>query len=200
MAIINATTRDGAGKGVARKLRREGRVPAVLYGGGKPNINLSLSAKEWDELLVKEKSGLRTHRQEMVIDGTTRTLVLMRASQIHPLSGNVVHVDFTRFDPTQKIEIAVPIHLEGEERCPGVKAGGVLQLVHRELHISCLAGNVPDYITVSVAQVEIGHSVHIQDVTLPEGVEVHGEEDLTILTVVAPRSEAVDEEAETAAE
>lgn len=200
MAIINAVTRSGAGKGVARKLRREGRVPAVLYGAGKPNINLSLSAKEWDELLVKEKSGLRTHRQEMVIDGTTRTLVLMRASQIHPLSGTVVHVDFTRFDPNQKIEISVPIHIEGEEKCPGIKAGGILQLVQRELHISCLAGNVPDSITVSVATVEIGHSVHIQDITLPEGVEVHGDDDQTILTVVAPRSEAVDGDSETVAE
>ncbi|MBF0161466.1 MAG: 50S ribosomal protein L25/general stress protein Ctc [Magnetococcales bacterium] len=194
MAVIHAKTRYGAGKGVARKLRREGEIPAVLYGGGQPNINLSLNAKGWDELVSKEGSGLRTHRQEMVVDGSIRSLVLMRGSQIHPLSGNTIHVDFCRFDPNQKVELMVPIHVVDEEKCPGVKAGGVLQVVHRELQVSCLAGNIPDFITVSVAHVEIGHSLHIQDVQLPDGVEVHGESDLTILTVVAVRSEAVDGE------
>ncbi|MEO5340662.1 MAG: 50S ribosomal protein L25/general stress protein Ctc [Magnetococcus sp. MYC-9] len=198
MAVINAKTRYGAGKGVARKLRREGRVPAVLYGGGQPNINLSLDAREWDELVAKEGSGLRTHRQEMLIDNSARSLVLMRGFQLHPLSGNALHVDFTRFDPNQKVDVSVPIHVTDEERCPGVKAGGVLQVVHRELMVSCLAGNVPDFIEVSVSSVEIGHSLHLQDVTLPEGVEVHGETDMTILTVVAVRSEAVDAGAETA--
>ncbi len=198
MAVINAKTRDGAGKGVARKLRREGRVPAVLYGGGQPNINLSLDAKEWDDLLVKEKSKLRTHRQEMVIDGSNRSLVLMRGFQIHPLSGNAVHVDFTRFDPNQEIEISIPIHIVGEEKCPGVKAGGILQVVQRELEITCLAGKVPDSIEISVANLELGHSIHIEDIALPDGVEAHGEADATILTVVAIRSEAVDEGTETA--
>ncbi|MEO5363973.1 MAG: 50S ribosomal protein L25/general stress protein Ctc [Magnetococcus sp. DMHC-8] len=198
MAVINAITRSGAGKGVARKLRREGRVPAVLYGGGQPNINLSLDAKEWDDLLVKEKSGLRTHRQEMVIDNSARSLVLMRGYQIHPLSGAAVHVDFTRFDPNQEIEIAVPIHIVGEEKCPGVKAGGVLQVVQRELEISCLAGSMPDSIEVSVARLELGHSIHVRDLQLPDGVEARDEADMTILTVVTIRSEAVDEGAETA--
>ncbi|MEO5354660.1 MAG: 50S ribosomal protein L25/general stress protein Ctc [Magnetococcus sp. XQGC-1] len=198
MAVINATTRTGTGKGVARKLRREGRVPAVLYGGGQPNINLSLNAKEWDDLLFKEKTGLRTHRQEMVIDNSNRTLVLMRASQIHPLSGNTVHVDFTRFDPNQEIEISIPIHILDEERCPGVKAGGMLQMVHRELDVTCLAGKVPDQIDISVAHLEMGHSIHVQDISLPEGVRFHGESDMAILTIVAVRSEAVDAETETA--
>ena len=198
MAVINAKTRDGAGKGVARKLRREGRVPAVLYGGKQPSINLSLDAKEWDDLLYKEKSGLRTHRQEMVIDGSSRSLVLMRAFQIHPLSGNPVHVDFTRFDPNQEIEISIPIHVVDEEKCPGVKAGGMLQVIHRELDITCLAGKVPDYIEVSAASLDIGDAIHIKDVQLPDGVEFHGEPDLTIVTVVAVRAEAVEEGTETA--
>ena len=202
MAVIQAKTRYGAGKGVARKLRRAGRVPAVLYGGGQPNINLSLDAKEWDELRIKEKTGLRTQRQELVIDKSKRSLVLMRGSQIHPLSGNTVHVDFTRFDPTQKIEISVPVNIIDEEACPGVKAGGVLQVVRRELEINCLAGKIPGAITVSVANVEIGHSLHVRDIALPDGVEVrtHGDADLTILTVVAVRSEAVDVEEETVVE
>ncbi|MBF0185738.1 MAG: 50S ribosomal protein L25/general stress protein Ctc [Magnetococcales bacterium] len=193
MAVINAKTRYGTGKGVARKLRREGRLPAVLYGAGQPNVNLSLQAKEWEDLLTREKSGLRTHPQELVLDGGSRTMVMMRGYQVHPLSGNAEHVDFVRFDPNQEIEIAIPVHLVGEEKCPGVKAGGVLQVIQRELEIACLAGNVPDFIEVSVASLDIGHSIHIQDVKLPEGVEVRGEEDMTIVTVVAVRAEVVDE-------
>ena len=199
MALINAKTRGGTGKGVARTLRREGRVPAVLYGGGQPNINLSLNAKEWDDLLSKERTGLRTHRQEMVIDGSTRTLVLMRASQIHPLSGNTVHVDFTRFDPNQEIAISIPIHILDEEKCPGVKAGGMLQMVHRQLEITCLAGKVPDQVNISVAHLEMGPSIHVKDLPLPEGVRFHGDSDMAILTIVAVRSDAVDAEAETTA-
>ncbi|WP_130469966.1 50S ribosomal protein L25/general stress protein Ctc [Candidatus Magnetaquicoccus inordinatus] len=193
MAVINARTRYGTGKGVARKLRREGALPAVLYGAGQANINLSLNAKEWEDLLAREKSGLRTHPQELVIDGSNRNMVMMRGYQVHPLSGLAEHVDFVRFDPNHEIEIAIPIHLVGEDKCPGVKAGGILQIIHRELDIACLAGNVPDYIEVSVAKLDIGHSIHIQDVKLPDGVEARGEEDMTIVTVVAVRAEVVDE-------
>ena len=194
MAIINAQTRDGAGKGVARKLRREGRIPAVLYGAGKPNINLSLDANEWNMLVAKEQTALRTFRQDMLINKTRRVPVLMRGFQTHPLSGNPMHVDFTRFDPTQKIELFVPVNVVGEEQCPGIKEGGILQVVRRELEVSCLAKDVPNAIEISVEGMEIGHSIHIDDIQLPPGVEVHREVNFTIITVVSVKAEAVAEE------
>lgn len=194
MAIINAASRDGAGKGVARKLRREGRVPAVLYGGGVANVNLSLDAKEWSMLLLKEQSALRTNRQNMIIDGHRRAPVLMRGLQTHPLTGNVTHVDFTRFDPNQQIEINVPVHISGEEECPGIKEGGVMQIVRRELEVNCLAKNVPNSIEVSIAELSIGDSIHIDDIALPEGAEVRRDVNFTVVAIVAVKAEAVVEE------
>lgn len=199
MATINAQTRDGAGKGVARKLRRQGKIPAVLYGGGQPNINLFLDAREWNILVSKEQTALRTHRQDMLIDSSRRVPVLMRGFQTHPLSGAAVHVDFTRFDPTQRIELFVPVNVVGEELCPGIKEGGVLQTVRRELEIRCLAKDVPNAIEISVETLGTGQSIHIDDIQLPAGVEVQREVNFTILAIVAVKAETVTEEVEDAA-
>lgn len=193
MAMIQAQERTGAGKGVARKLRRAGRIPAVLYGGGQPNVNLSLDAKEWGMLLSREQSSLRTQRQNMVIDGTRRAQVLMRDVQFHPLSGLSVHADFMRFDPNQRVDLAVPVQVVGEEDCPGIKEGGVLQTVRHELEVSCLAKDVPNFIKISVGGMAIGDSIHIDDVVLPEGVTVHREVNFTIVAVVAVKAETVAE-------
>ncbi len=192
MLNINAQTRNDVGKGVARQLRRDGRIPANLYGAGRPNRNLSLDSKEWMDLVEKHGSGLRTNRQNMVIDEKLRVAVLLRDFQIHPVSGNPVHVDFMRFDPNQKLEIMVPVEIAGEEECPGIKEGGVLQTVRRELEVSCLAGNIPNEIIISVANLTIGDSIHIEDITLPEGVEVHTDVNFTIAAIVGVQAEEVD--------
>lgn len=194
MATIHAQSRTRAGKGVARKLRREGRIPAVLYGAGQPNINLSLDSKVWHALFAKEQTSLRTHRQDMVIDSVNRVPVLVRGFQIHPLSGHAVHIDFSRFDPTQKIELSIPVHVVGKEVCPGVKAGGILQVVRRELEITCLARDTPSFIEISIENMEIGRSIHIDDIQLPPGVEIHREVNFTILAIVAVKVETVSEE------
>lgn len=200
MAIINAQVRDGAGKGVARRLRREGRVPAVLYGAGQPNINLSLDSKAWRALLSREQSSLRTHRQDMVIGENRREPVLMRSFQTHPLSGDTLHIDFTRFDPTQKVELFIPVHVTGEEVCPGIKEGGILQVIRHELEVSCLARDVPDSIKISVESLQMGNSIHINDIQLPPGVEVHTEVNFTVLAIIAVKAEAVAEEGENVVE
>ena len=197
MALINTQTRTGAGKGVARKLRREAKIPAVLYGGGQPNINLFMDAKEWNVLVAKEHSGLRTHQQEMLIDNSNRVPVLMRSCQTHPLSGNTIHIDFTRFDPNQMIELFVPVEVLDEDLCPGIKGGGVLQVVRHELEISCLAKDVPNAIEISVKSLQAGHSIHIKDIQLPPGVEVHTDVNFTILAIVSVKGEAVAGEDET---
>ncbi|MBF0447776.1 MAG: 50S ribosomal protein L25/general stress protein Ctc [Magnetococcales bacterium] len=196
MAMINAESREGTGKGVARKMRREGRIPAVLYGAGRENLNLSLSAKEWIELVEKNGSSLRTQRQTLVLDGKARQMVLLRGFQVHPVTENPLHVDFTRFNPNQRVEIEVPVLLVGEEVSRGVKDGGILQQIRRELEVQCLAGDIPEHIEISVAHLEIGDSIHIEDVVLPEGVLVNHEVNFTIATVGAPHVEAADDGSE----
>ena len=196
MSNINALSRDGIGKGVARKLRREGRIPANLYGAGRPNLNLSLDGREWMDLVEKNGTTLRTNRQALLVDSQQREVVLLRGFQVHPVTGNPVHVEFMRFDPKQKVEIMVPVVIEGEEKSPGVKEGGMLQTVRHELEVHCLAGDIPNQITISVAHLEIGDVIHIEDIELPPGVEVHTDVNFTIATVVGIKAEQAEEEAE----
>lgn len=197
MATINAEKRDGTGKGVARALRREGRIPAVLYGGGQPAINLTLDAKQFNTLVEKEGSDLRTQRQDMIIGKSTRAMVLLREYQVHSVNERVLHVDFLRFDPSKEIDVAVPVLLVGEESCPGVKRGGVVQHIRRELEVHCKAGDIPHEIEVDVSGLDIGDSVHIEDITLPPGVEVFTDVNFTIAALVGVQAESVsDDDAE----
>ncbi|MBF0358534.1 MAG: 50S ribosomal protein L25/general stress protein Ctc [Magnetococcales bacterium] len=194
MAIIQAEKREGTGKGVARSMRREGRLPAVLYGGGRDNVNLSVSSKEWMEIVEKNGSSLRTQRQTLVIDKKAQQMVLLRGFQVHPVTGNPVHVDFMRFNPKQKVEVEVPVIIIGEEECPGVKEGGMVEQIRRVLEVQCLAGDIPESFEISIASMEIGDTVHIEDIEMPEGVVVNTDANFTIVNISAPTVEEVDTE------
>ncbi|MBF0624875.1 MAG: 50S ribosomal protein L25/general stress protein Ctc [Magnetococcales bacterium] len=193
MAEINAEKRDGTGKGVARQLRRDGRLPAVLYGAGKENINLSLNAREWAALEAAQGAHLRTNPQTLILAGGARELVLLRGRQAHPVTSVTEHVDFLRFDPERRITIMIPVVIVGEDECPGIKRGGMVQTIFRELEIQCRAGSIPEQITVSVANLEIGSSIHVNDITLPPGVEVHSEDNLTLAAVVGMQAEKAED-------
>lgn len=198
MATIQAQNRAGTGKGVARKMRVEGNIPGVVYGGGHPNLSLSLQRKELMAIVASVGSDLKTTPQTLVVDGKTKITVLVRDMQRNPVSGLPEHIDFLRFDATKRIEVRVPIHLHGEAESPGVKMGGMLQHVTRELEVHCLAGNIPHAIDVSVAGLTIGHSIHLNDIKLPAGVEVMGEPGMTIVTIVGNQGGDADEEAASA--
>ncbi len=193
MAMIEAQIREGSGTGPSRQVRREARVPAVLYGGEKENRNLSVNLKDWLKLLDTEGSALRTHRQDMVIDDRLRVAVLMRDYQIHPVTGLPLHIDFMRFDPNQVIEVKIPVHVLNEEKCPGIKAGGVLEHILKELEVRCRTADLPNFIELSVLKLQIGDAIHTSDITLPEGVEVASEENLAILTITGVKAELSDE-------
>ncbi|MEO5344802.1 MAG: 50S ribosomal protein L25/general stress protein Ctc [Magnetococcus sp. YQC-9] len=193
MAIIQAQTREGLGKGASRFMRRQARVPAVLYGGTRQNRNLSLDQKELLKLLETEGSGLRTHRQDMVIDGDIRVAVLLRDYQIHPLSGLPVHVDFMRFDPNQIIQVEVPIRIRDEEICPGLKAGGVLEFIQKDVEVQCRADDLPNFLEVSIAKLDIGDAIHVRDLPLPKGVHINADDNFTVITVAGVQGEAAEE-------
>ncbi|MBF0424232.1 MAG: 50S ribosomal protein L25/general stress protein Ctc [Magnetococcales bacterium] len=192
MAQMKAFARSGTGKGVARKLRREGKVPAVVYGSGQENINISLERKEWNMLVEAEGRALRTHPQHLMLEDGRRVAVLVRSLQRHPVSSQTEHVDFLRFDPMRRIDIMVPVVIKGDTESPGVKRGGMVQTIQRELHVQCRADHIPEWIEVSVAGLDIGESVHIQDIKLPDGVEVHAEDNFTVAAVVGVQAEEVD--------
>lgn len=186
MTTIHAQSREGTGKGVARKMRREGRIPAVLYGAGRENRNLSLNAKEWIGIIEKVGGSLRTQRQNLVIDGGEGEMVLLRGYQVHPVSGSPIHVDFSRFNAKQRVVVEVPVVLTDTEICKGLKTGGIIEQIRRVLEVHCLADEIPDHIEISVANMDVGDSFHIDDLRLAEGVVVNHESNFTIVTIGAP--------------
>lgn len=194
MAIINATTRDGTGKGVARQLRRDKRIPAVIYGGGGGSQNLSLDLKEFTTLMQKEKGNLKTKSQVMVLDENQRTLVLLREIQYHPVTSLPLHADFIRFDPNRFLEISVPVHVVDEDKSPGCKRGGIAQHILHDVEIHCRAGDIPDFLEVSVAGLDIGDVLHVSDIKLPEGVELHSDASWAVVTIAGVKVEAGSEE------
>ena len=184
LLTLSAEARDRAGKGASRAHRREGRVPAVIYGMKEDAVSIHIEEKR----LVKElQSGHFMNTIVMLeIDGKTiRTLP--KDVQFHPVNDRPLHVDFLRISEHAKITVAVPVTFVDEEDSPGIKRGGVLNVVRHELELVCDAAEIPEQIEISLKGYEVGDSIHISAVTLPKGVETAiTDRDFTIATVVAP--------------
>ena len=180
--VLQAAARQDSGKGAARAIRRQNQVPAVIYGMNKTPELVALTQHSVEMAL--QKGGFFTHIIDLNVDGTV-TPVLAREAQRDPLTDKILHLDFMRFNPKAKITVTVPVELVGEESCPGVKEGGLPQLIVHELEVECRADLIPERIEVSVAGLHTNQSVHLGDIKLPEGVElVEDDKELTIATVM----------------
>ena len=198
--IINlvAQPRDRAGKGVARATRREGRVPAVIYGGKEPPVLVALELK--DLARRAHSAAFFNHLIELDVDGKKHR-VLPRDVQFHPLNENPIHVDFLRVAKDATIEVAVPVEFVNQDASPGLKRGGVLNIVRHEIDLVCPVEAIPDHITIDMTGFEVGDSVHISHVKLPANVTSSiADRDFTIATVVAPSGLKSDDAAADAAE
>jgi len=189
-AQLSAKARDNGGKGVARKLRSEGRIPAVVYGHGRDPQALSIATRELERLL--DHISAESTVIDLDIDGRgSRTLI--REIQRHPFKRQILHVDFQELVAGEKITVNIPVILVGVP--DGVRMdGGVLDQVMREIEVEVDPSNIPNHIDVDVTKLTIGTSIHVGDITLPEGVESMAEDDATICVVSAPRA-AVEETA-----
>ena len=194
---LSAETRDRAGKGASRHLRREGRVPAVVYGNNEEALSIHLEEKA----LVKALSTGHFMNSVVMIDFQGKPhRTLPKAIDFHPVTSRPIHVDFLRIGEHTKVTVGVPVRFDNEEDSPGLKRGGVLNVVVHELELVCDAASIPNEIHVSLDGLEIGDSIHISDVTLPEGVvPANKDEDFTVATIVAPSAMKAEEE-EAAAE
>ena len=205
---LDANARDISGKGASRRLRREqSLVPAIVYGGKKKPQQISIEYKE----LIKhlENEAFYSHIIDLNIDGKSEDVVL-KDLQRHPSKTVIYHADFMRVSKTKKLRTKVPLHFINEDISTGVKMqGGVVTHNLTELDISCLPANLPEYIEVDLANVEIGQIVHISDLTLPKGVESvdlsHGDDhDHAVATIIKPRgvveAESSEDEEENSAE
>lgn len=193
IATLSASVRDRAGKGVARALRREGKIPAVVYSKKGEVISLSMPLK--DVTLEYKRGRFRSRLIEIKLDNNQTIQALPKELQFHPVTDVIEHVDFMRVEKGQAIRVQVPVHCIGQDKSVGIKRGGVLNIVRHEIEFTCAPEAIPTHIEVNVQEMDIGHSVHIGDIKLPEGVVPVIKRNFTIATV-AGRSSSMDEAVE----
>ncbi len=192
---LSAEVRERAGKGVARALRREGKIPAVLYGDKQEPITLSVLSGEVTKLYNTGRA--MSTLIDLDIDGTKHRAIT-RDLQFDPVRDTVLHADFLRLGKGSTISVEVQVHFSNEETCPGIRRGGVLNVVRYTVDLICPADSIPEAIEVDLAEADIGDSIHISAINLPNGVvPAISDRDFTIATIAAPaglKSESGDDE------
>jgi len=194
---LKAEARERVGKGSAREVRRNGKVPAVIYGGKQPPVAIALSYK--DVYMKIHGGGFLTTVATIDVNGE-KIQVLPKDFQLDPVKDFPIHVDFLRIDRDSVVTVEVPVHFVNEDKSPGLKRGGVLNIVRHEVEFVCPANAIPEFITVDLDGTDLGDSIHISAVKLPEGVKpTISDRDFTIATIAAPaglRSESDEAAAE----
>lgn len=189
---LPAEARDRAGKGASRALRREGRVPAVVYGEKKEPLSIHVEEKLLSKML---HTGHFMNSVVMIDLSGKATRTLPKAVDFHPVTSRPIHVDFLRISEHTKVHVAVPVRFDNEDASPGLKRGGVLNVVQHELQLVCDAAHIPNEIHIPLDGLEIGDSIHISYVKLPDGVmPANQDEDFTVATIVAPSAMKSEEE------
>jgi large subunit ribosomal protein L25 len=191
---LKAQVRKTTGKGPARTLRREGRIPAVLYGPKTDAMMLSIDFKEFEQIVKKANVGSVLLNLQIQNGETSTRPAMIKELQTNPVSGAFVHVDFYEIDMKRKINVSVPVVTRGKSA--GVEEGGMLQIVRRELEVFCLPTAIPESIEVDISDLTIGDSIHVREIALPDEVELPEDIDFTVITVLAPKveEEVVEEE------
>ena len=197
---VNANTRNLQGTGASRRLRLAGKVPAIVYGADKPAANIELDHNSIVQQMRKE--AFHASILSLNLDGA-KEQVLLRDVQVHPWKKLILHIDFQRVNPNQKIHMKVPLHFKNAELSPGVKlSGGNVTHILNDAEVSCLPKDLPEFIEVDLSEMTAGHSMHLSEVKLPQGVEfvsmTHGI-DQAIAACVIPRGMGEDEPAAAAA-
>lgn len=195
---LNASIRTATGTASSRRLRHEGKVPAVLYGTDQPNVSLTVDHNEIFHDL--EKEAFHSAVIKINYDGKSEEAILREVQQ-HPFRQEIEHLDFQRVSADQVLHIKVPLHFNGEEECEGVKLdGGIISHLVSEVDITCLPKDLPEFLEIDIAELRINQSLHLSEVAIPEGVEVtslaHGGEDQAIVAVLPPKGGLEDEELE----
>ena len=193
---LSATARDKSGKGAARAARRAELVPAVIYGDKKAPLSINLELRELRRHLA---ATFYTHIYNLKV-GNDVHKVIPREVQFHPVTETPIHVDFLRVSDATKITASVPLEALGADRSPGIKAGGILNIIYHELEVKCFANQIPEHITVDVSAMNVGQSIHLDEITLPAGVEVTlTDKHATIISIATPSALRSKDEAADAA-
>ena len=191
---IKADARSQVGKGSARAARRVGLVPAVIYGNKKPPIPITLNANKWRQLM--HKPGIFSQLMNIEVNNE-KHFVLPRDIQQHPVSEEAEHVDFLRVTENATVAVGINVEFLNEEKCTGLKLGGVLNVVRSQVELNCPAISIPEKITVDLEGLNVGHTIHISAIELPDGcTPTITDRDFTVATIAAPRGGLGDSEEE----
>ncbi|TYC55796.1 50S ribosomal protein L25/general stress protein Ctc [Rhodobacterales bacterium] len=181
---LKASARDRVGKGAARTLRREGLLPAVIYGDKKPALPITIPVKE--TTLTLHKGGFLTHIGVIDVDGEKHQ-VIAKDYQLHPVRDDILHVDFLRVSKGATLTVEIPVHFLNEEDCPGLKKGGVLNIVRHTVEMTVPADSIPEALELDLIKAQLGDSLHISEINVPKGCEpTITDRDFTIATIAAP--------------
>jgi large subunit ribosomal protein L25 len=195
---LKAEARERVGKGSSRELRRNGLIPAVIYGDKQAPISIALSTNEVTKRI--HAGGFMTTVAIIDVDGK-KIKVLPKDYQLDPVRDFTMHVDFLRVSGNTQVTVEIPVHFVNEEKSQGLKAGGVLNIVRHTVEFHCPANDIPEFITVDLAGLKIGDNVHISNVKLPKNITpVIADRDFTIATIVAPAGGVAEETTEEASE
>ncbi len=194
--ILQAETRNEVGKGIARRLRRAGKIPAVFYGRGRDSRAIAVDPRALERVLHSSGSGMNT-LIDLSMSGD-ESVVLVKDLQRDPVRGSYLHADFYEVDLNKTVEVMVPIHFTG--RAVGVEYGGIVDHPLRELEITCLPRAIPDSVEIDITELQIGDSLHVRDLTVPDGVTIMTDLDLAVANVMAPVAEEEPEVEEEVAE
>ncbi len=194
--VVEAELREESGRSAARRLRRAGKIPGIIYGGDKPDLPISMDYFTISKQLNDEL--FHTSMLEVKVKGSRgKNTVLLKDSQWDPIKDTVTHLDFFRVSASDSVTVEVPVIALNSEKCPGVIAGGLVDLVRHVLEITCRADAIPDSVEIDCSEMNIGDTVHIEDINLPEGAEVQHDVNFTILNLAAPtKAEPEPEEVE----
>jgi len=189
---LKAEARERVGKGSARELRRNGFIPAVIYGDKQAPVSIAINTNEVTKRI--HAGGFMTTVATIDVDGK-KYQVLPKDYQLDPVRDFTMHVDFLRVSGNTQVTVEIPVHFVNEDKSPGLKVGGVLNIVRHEVEVQCPANAIPEFFTVDLSGHKIGDSIHISEVTLPKGVTpTIADRDFTIATIVAPAA-GIDESA-----
>jgi large subunit ribosomal protein L25 len=196
-SVIEATTRKASGKGAARAARRENLVPAVVYGDNKPAVPINI---KYNDLIRALKAGRFLSKLiTLRVDGEDNR-VICRSVQRDVVKDLPIHADFLRLSRTARIALYIPVEFENRDESPGLKRGGVLNIVRHTIELRCLAEAIPEYLEADLTGLDIGDTVHVSAIPLPEDVELTVDRDFTVATIVGQMAEEPEEEEEEEAE
>ncbi len=188
--VLEAELRENLGRANTRRLRKAGKLPAIIYGGGKPDLPIMLDYNEIAKIMLRDEAFYTSMLEVKVKGKRGKNTVLLKDTQWDPIYDTPMHLDFMRVSGSDSVTVAVPVHTINVDICPGVKAGGKLALIRHELEVVCRADAIPDQIEIDCANFELDQVVHIDDVELPDGVEVPHDVNFTVLSIAMPKRAA----------